>query len=141
MIDHVLGRPSPTLRRTQIFLVLFFWVWRLYKGDGAVPRPSRTTTAAGPLPSGRAGGIRSRGRVSWLLKLWVTLVGKRGYGMGWIGRINQRMSERISGSITRCTLIGVERWDASLKWYRRTLHSLPAHPRDLDFRLRHSTSG
>lgn len=100
MIDHVLGRPSPTLRRTQIFLVLFFWVWRLYKGDGAAPRPTRTSTAAGSFPSGRIGGRVSRGKKSWLVRLWVALVGRRGYGMGWMGKLNERLSEFALSQMT-----------------------------------------
>ena len=34
MIDHILGKPSPLWRRTQVFLVILFWVFRLYIGDG-----------------------------------------------------------------------------------------------------------
>jgi len=34
MIDHVLGKPSPLWKRAQVFLVIFFWGWRLYIGDG-----------------------------------------------------------------------------------------------------------
>jgi hypothetical protein len=100
MIDHILGRPSPTLRRTQIFLVLFFWVWRLYKGDGAsvAALPTRITSASGPLPSGHAGGLRlgkGRSRV-WWLRMWMSVVGKKTYGLGWMGRLNERLSESSS---------------------------------------------
>lgn len=34
MIDHVFGKPSPTWKRAQVFLVISFWVWRLCAGDG-----------------------------------------------------------------------------------------------------------
>ena len=93
MIDHVLGRPSPTLRRTQIFLVLFFWLWRLYKGDGAAARPTRTSSAPGVRPSPGIGRITATRRKSWLLRFWVALVGKRVYGMSWMTKLNDRLSE------------------------------------------------
>lgn len=96
MIDHILGRPSPTLRRSQIFLVIFFWVWRLYKGDGA-PRlaPTPTSTAIGAGPSARIKGATSRlsagAKGSWIARLWVALVGRR--AVGWMGKVNERLSE------------------------------------------------
>jgi len=37
MIDHLLGRPSASWRRTQVILVLLFWVWRLRSGDPSGP--------------------------------------------------------------------------------------------------------
>ncbi|KAA1118886.1 hypothetical protein PGT21_009512 [Puccinia graminis f. sp. tritici] len=37
MIDHLLGRPSPSWRRTQVILVLLFWAWRLRSGDPGGP--------------------------------------------------------------------------------------------------------
>ncbi|KIK67220.1 hypothetical protein GYMLUDRAFT_69413 [Collybiopsis luxurians FD-317 M1] len=37
MIDHILGRPSPSWKRAQVFLVIFFWVWRIVRG-GSTPR-------------------------------------------------------------------------------------------------------
>ncbi|PLW17512.1 hypothetical protein PCANC_08016 [Puccinia coronata f. sp. avenae] len=37
MIDHLLGRPSPSWRRTQVILVLLFWAWRLRSGDPSGP--------------------------------------------------------------------------------------------------------
>jgi hypothetical protein len=41
MIDHILGKPSPLWRRTQVFLVILFWVFRLYIGDGRIRSNSR----------------------------------------------------------------------------------------------------
>ncbi|KAH8814771.1 Alpha/Beta hydrolase protein [Flagelloscypha sp. PMI_526] len=38
MIDHLAGRPSPGWKRTQVFLVIFFWLWRIYAGDPNAPR-------------------------------------------------------------------------------------------------------
>ncbi|QRV79558.1 carbohydrate esterase family 10 protein [Ceratobasidium sp. AG-Ba] len=38
MIDHILGRPSPSWKRTQVFLVLLFWTWRLARGNRDGPR-------------------------------------------------------------------------------------------------------
>lgn len=92
MIDQLLGRPSPSLRRTQVFIVLFFWIWRLYKGDGASrPFPSRTQSAVAPGPSGlrgkKVGGKAGR---SWIWRLWIQLVGKR--AVAWMGKLNERLS-------------------------------------------------
>lgn len=98
MIDHVLGRPSPAIRRTQIFLVLFFWVWRLYKGDGSHPTtPTPTLSARASRPSGRIAGpgglhegLRRR---KWLWRIWIALVGKRRFDFPWVRKINERLSE------------------------------------------------
>ncbi|KAI0028612.1 Alpha/Beta hydrolase protein [Vararia minispora EC-137] len=38
MIDHIVGRPSPSWKRTQVFLVLIFWIWRIVWGDPRGPR-------------------------------------------------------------------------------------------------------
>ncbi|ORY32245.1 Alpha/Beta hydrolase protein [Naematelia encephala] len=102
MIDHILGRPSPTIRRSQIFLVLFFWLWRLYKGDGA-PRPTRTASALGPSPSGRVGVGAQGKRRAWLWRLWVSLVGRR--AVGWMGKVNDKLQhftpyQLILGTLT-----------------------------------------
>lgn len=37
MIDHLLGRPSVSWKRTQVILVLLFWAWRLKSGDPRGP--------------------------------------------------------------------------------------------------------
>lgn len=37
MIDHLLGRPSVSWKRTQVILVLLFWAWRLKAGDPRGP--------------------------------------------------------------------------------------------------------
>ncbi|CAK5281607.1 unnamed protein product [Mycena citricolor] len=37
MIDHLVGRPSPNWKRTQVFLVILFWVWRLVRGNPKGP--------------------------------------------------------------------------------------------------------
>lgn len=111
MIDQILGRPSPTLRRSQIFLILFFWVWRLYKGDGAQqtmisPRvsagPTATSTAGPSVTServggGRAGKVDIRNRI-WVLRAFRMIFGgkKMPIGLGWIARMNERISESSS---------------------------------------------
>ncbi|KAJ7091212.1 Alpha/Beta hydrolase protein [Mycena epipterygia] len=33
MIDHIFGRPSPYWKRTQVFLIIFFWLWRILRGN------------------------------------------------------------------------------------------------------------
>ncbi|KAI1794112.1 alpha/beta-hydrolase [Ganoderma leucocontextum] len=38
MIDHLLGRPSLSWKRTQVILVIVFWFWRILKGDPKGPR-------------------------------------------------------------------------------------------------------
>ncbi|KAG2355179.1 Alpha/Beta hydrolase protein [Suillus spraguei] len=38
MIDYLLGRPSPSWKRTQVFLVIIFWIWRLVYGNPNAPR-------------------------------------------------------------------------------------------------------
>ncbi|KDQ27709.1 hypothetical protein PLEOSDRAFT_1042144 [Pleurotus ostreatus PC15] len=38
MIDHILGRPNPSWKRTQVFLVVFFWLWRIMRGNPGGPR-------------------------------------------------------------------------------------------------------
>ncbi|KAF9010525.1 Alpha/Beta hydrolase protein [Cyathus striatus] len=38
MIDHLAGRPSPSWKRTQVFLVIFFWLWRIVRGNTGPPR-------------------------------------------------------------------------------------------------------
>ncbi|PCH43792.1 alpha/beta-hydrolase [Wolfiporia cocos MD-104 SS10] len=38
MIDHLLGRPSPSWKRVQVFLVIIFWVWRILRGNPGGPR-------------------------------------------------------------------------------------------------------
>ncbi|KAF5370750.1 hypothetical protein D9758_001917 [Tetrapyrgos nigripes] len=37
MIDHLIGRPNPSWKRTQVFLVIFFWLWRIVKGNSGPP--------------------------------------------------------------------------------------------------------
>nr|ODN81222.1 hormone-sensitive lipase [Cryptococcus depauperatus CBS 7841] len=82
MIDQLLGRPSPKVRRTQIFLILFFWIWRLYKGDGATNiRPRRAAFRLRSEPR--------RGKGSWVWRLWVGLVGRRMVAL--MGKVNQRL--------------------------------------------------
>ncbi|KAJ3557825.1 hypothetical protein NP233_g11644 [Leucocoprinus birnbaumii] len=38
MIDHIIGRPNPSWKRAQVFLVLFFWTWRIVKAKEGPPR-------------------------------------------------------------------------------------------------------
>ena len=103
MIDQILGRPSRSLRRFQISVVLFFWIWRLYKGDGAHPPlpGTRTSTAYSPLKSAGvgAGGAAGAGfsaaarrKRTWLWRLWVIIAGRSRTTIGWMGKINDRLS-------------------------------------------------
>ncbi|WVR05070.1 hypothetical protein IAU60_002082 [Kwoniella sp. DSM 27419] len=92
MIDHILGRPSPAIRRTEFLLVVFFWVWRLYKGDGAsMPR-------AGSQPLGLSAGAGGQGvkpttrrtiRDSWIVELWLRWFGRR--LARWRGKVNHKL--------------------------------------------------
>ena len=72
MIDQILGRPSPSIRRNQILLVIFFWLWRLYRGDGSLLPPTRTRSAIGPRSS--SGLARVTRNKSWA---WRFLVEER----------------------------------------------------------------
>ncbi|CAA7261696.1 unnamed protein product [Cyclocybe aegerita] len=38
MIDHLVGRPNPSWKRTQVFLVIIFWLWRILRGNSGPPR-------------------------------------------------------------------------------------------------------
>ncbi|KAF5393231.1 hypothetical protein D9757_000749 [Collybiopsis confluens] len=38
MIDHLLGRPNPHWKRFQVFLVIFFWLWRILQSGSGPPR-------------------------------------------------------------------------------------------------------
>ncbi|KAI0091643.1 Alpha/Beta hydrolase protein [Irpex rosettiformis] len=38
MIDHLVGRPSPSWKRLQVFLVVIFWFWRILYGNPGGPR-------------------------------------------------------------------------------------------------------
>ncbi|KIK09920.1 hypothetical protein K443DRAFT_305068 [Laccaria amethystina LaAM-08-1] len=38
MIDHIVGRPNPSWKRTQVFLVIIFWLWRIVRGNSGPPR-------------------------------------------------------------------------------------------------------
>ncbi|KII92745.1 hypothetical protein PLICRDRAFT_155534 [Plicaturopsis crispa FD-325 SS-3] len=38
MIDHLFGRPNPSWKRTQVFLVIIFWLWRILYGNAGAPR-------------------------------------------------------------------------------------------------------
>ncbi|KAL6310381.1 Alpha/Beta hydrolase protein [Sparassis latifolia] len=33
MIDHLLGSPSPSWKRSQVFIVIIFWLWRILHGN------------------------------------------------------------------------------------------------------------
>ncbi|TXT13770.1 hypothetical protein VHUM_01137 [Vanrija humicola] len=82
MLDSILGRPSQTVRRTQVFLVVFFWVWRLYKGDGsAMGRATQT---------GRHRPRSVAQNKTWWRRIWTALVG-RTRGMPWMTNVNERL--------------------------------------------------
>ncbi|KAJ4483227.1 Alpha/Beta hydrolase protein [Lentinula aciculospora] len=38
MIDHLVGRPNPSWKRAQVFLVIIFWLWRIIRGGSGPPR-------------------------------------------------------------------------------------------------------
>ncbi|KAF8894039.1 Alpha/Beta hydrolase protein [Infundibulicybe gibba] len=38
MIDHLVGRPSPSWKRAQVFLVIFFWLWRILRSNSGPPK-------------------------------------------------------------------------------------------------------
>ncbi|KAF5380497.1 hypothetical protein D9615_004574 [Tricholomella constricta] len=38
MIDHLVGRPNPSWKRAQVFVVIFFWLWRIARGNAGAPR-------------------------------------------------------------------------------------------------------
>lgn len=94
MIDHLLGRPSSSWRRTQVFLVIFFWVWRLYKGDGKA-----AITGGRRAIGGRTAVQRSR-----ILRYWFLLLRAVGFdagkGNGWfgiVGVVNRKLREYCRG--------------------------------------------
>ncbi|KAJ7045745.1 Alpha/Beta hydrolase protein [Mycena alexandri] len=33
MIDHLFGRPNPYWKRAQVFMIIFFWLWRIIRGN------------------------------------------------------------------------------------------------------------
>ncbi|KAG7446287.1 alpha/beta-hydrolase [Guyanagaster necrorhizus] len=37
MIDHFVGRPNPSWKRMQVFLVVLFWLWRILQGNSGPP--------------------------------------------------------------------------------------------------------
>ncbi|KAJ3989889.1 Alpha/Beta hydrolase protein [Lentinula detonsa] len=41
MIDHLVGRPNPSWKRAQVFLVILFWLWRIIRGGSGPPRMLR----------------------------------------------------------------------------------------------------
>ncbi|KAF8904470.1 Alpha/Beta hydrolase protein [Gymnopilus junonius] len=38
MIDHLVGRPNPSWKRTQVIIVILFWLWRIVRGSSGPPR-------------------------------------------------------------------------------------------------------
>ncbi|KZP34361.1 alpha/beta-hydrolase [Athelia psychrophila] len=38
MIDHLVGKPNPSWKRTQVFLVILFWTYRILRGESTAPR-------------------------------------------------------------------------------------------------------
>lgn len=89
MLDHILGRPSPTIRRSEIFLVLFFWLWRLYKGDGSAMREGQIRRRRVAYnPQLRSVAQHHKG---WWRRVWAFLVARR-TGFAWMTRMNERLS-------------------------------------------------
>lgn len=87
MIDHILGKPSPLWRRTQVFLVILFWVFRLYIGDGRIRSNSRFARKLA------AGMEKSR----W----WRWLRLRRGL-LGIMGYINEKFGQLPAGELAAC---------------------------------------
>ncbi|WOO81092.1 Hormone-sensitive lipase [Vanrija pseudolonga] len=95
MLDSILGRPSQTVRRTQVFLVVFFWVWRLYKGDGSAMGRATQTGRHRAVTSARVASHQRSLRTvaqnkTWWRRIWTTLVG-RTRGMPWMTNVNERL--------------------------------------------------
>ncbi|PFH53820.1 hypothetical protein AMATHDRAFT_54355 [Amanita thiersii Skay4041] len=38
MIDHIIGRPNPSWKRTQVLIVILFWLYRILRGASGPPR-------------------------------------------------------------------------------------------------------
>jgi hypothetical protein len=86
MIDHILGKPSPLWRRTQVFLVILFWVFRLYIGDGRIRSNNRL-----------ARKFAGMGKSKW----WRWLRLRRGL-LGIMGYINEQFGESDGRGRVRC---------------------------------------
>ncbi|KAL7422192.1 hypothetical protein Q5752_002838 [Cryptotrichosporon argae] len=102
MLEHILGRPSRSVRRTQVFLVLFFWVWRLYRGEGAARARGPPSHAHAHLHDGAVGRVLGArpaallGRVARALRRW------RGRWIGGVNRALARFSpyQLVLGTLT-----------------------------------------
>lgn len=136
MIGQLLGRPSPALRRGQVFLILFFWIWRLYKGDGSYMR-STPTGYNRSMPSHRvrpvahlAPTIAVPAKV-WWRRVWSFLVARR-TGTRWMTNINERLSESHDLCKPRTMVLTSP---------RRVLHPVSAYSRHNDPRVRATTCG
>ena len=92
MLDQILGRPSRTIRRTQVLAIIFFFIWRLLKGDGAPHRPSAIRhlnfSETGPYAANALARVGKD--KSWAWRLWVALVGRR--AVAFMSRLNYRLS-------------------------------------------------
>ena len=116
MIDHILGRPSATVRRSQIFLVLFFFLWRLYKGRGPP-----INSLDGPFTARIPRRVRRR---TWLWRLWIGFAG-RSRGWKWVGKLNAK----LRACCHACNL--------SRHLTRRTLEPVSADPGNIDGNVRY----
>lgn len=90
MIDQILGRPSSTVRRTEVFLVLFFWIWRLYKGDGSAINSAARSRRRRVTSAYNVKSVITRSP-AWWRRLWLALIA-RGPGARWTTRVNERLS-------------------------------------------------
>lgn len=86
MIDQLLGRPSPTVRTSETYLVLFFWIWRLYKGSAVRVQSGRRHNVQ---RYNLAAVTRNQ---AWWRRVWSFLVA-RDSGKSWMTSINHRLSE------------------------------------------------
>lgn len=141
MIDQILGRPSPTVRRSEVFLVLFFWVWRLYKGDGRTISPMARHRRRN-VTSGYNLTVAGRRDSAWWRRVWQGLFA-RGPGAMWTTRVNQRLSECSSVHPTIRWWRGsiVQEWRCDANSPERELYALPAHHRHVHVPLRVPASG
>lgn len=99
MIDHILGRPSRSLRRAQVFLIIFFWSWRLYIGDIRRHRRLRLRNVG----VGQGSRLRGEGKVWGAVDGLVGVGTGKGGILGIMGWVNRKLSEQILNQVSYVT--------------------------------------